>query len=193
MGRGEYPRKNAKISTEDLLQLRLVDLKKLKYLASGQSNVLHWTRNGKKIVSIMCTVTDGSIIFTYAIRDENNNLIPVNKTIYFTLTPCNYGGHRKWFCCRCGRRVAVMFIYRQTIACRHCFNAVYASQREDAILRYWRKIYKLEDKLKDNNCRPKGMHMKTFKRINDEWARLNVEREILFELECSRRFSNNDI
>lgn len=188
MGRGHYQRRNAKISTDDLLCLRITDLKRLKYLTPGQSNILHWNRAGEKIASIRCIVTDRSIMFSYAITSENNNSIPVNKTINLTLTACNYGGHRKWFSCRCGRRVAVMHIYSQTIACRHCFNAVYASQREDAILRYWRKIYKLEGKLKDNYCRPKGMHMKTFKRINDEWVMLNVERERLFELEYSRRF-----
>ena len=85
-----------------------------------------------------------------------------------------------------------MFLYRKTIACRHCFNAVYPSQREDKILRYWRKINKLEDKLKDNHYRPKGMHMKTFDWINDEWVRLNVEREELFGLEYDRRFSGKE-
>jgi hypothetical protein len=50
---------------------------------------------------------------------------------------------------------------------------VYPSPREDAILRQWGKIYKLEAKLKDDWYRPKGMHMSTFTRIKDEWIRLS--------------------
>jgi len=192
MGRGWYDRRNTKTSTEDLLCIRLADLQKLKCLTPGRSGGLQWIREGEKIASIRFTVADSFIRFRYVVGDKGDNQITVDETIPFTLTPCNYGGHRRWFCCNCGRKVATMFIHRQTIACRHCFNAVYPSQREDKILRYWRKINKLEDKLKDNHYRPKGMHIKTFEWINDEWVRLNVEREELFGLEYDRRFTGKE-
>lgn len=79
-----------------------------------------------------------------------------------------------------------MFIRGQTIACRHCFNAVYPSQREAPIDRAWRKIDKLEAKLKnDQHDRPKGMHMKTYEQIKDEWLMANIKKDKLFELACA--------
>jgi len=188
MGRGEYHRQNAKISTDELLPLRLADLKKIKFLTPGKSSLLEWTRNGQKFASVQYTIKDSSIIIAYTIKDNEDNPITVNKTIPLTLTPCNFGGHRKWFCCSCGRKVATMFICGQKIACRLCFNAVYPSQREDAINRLWGKINKLEAKLKDNCDRPKGMHMQTFARIKNKWMRANIKKYELIELEFSRRF-----
>jgi len=188
MGRGEYHRQNAKISTASLLCVRLADFKKHKCFTSGRSYVWQWSRNGEKISSVGFTVADSFIRFEYVIKDNEDNPITVNKTIPLTLTPCNFGGHRKWFCCSCGRKVATMFIHGQKIACRHCFNAVYTSQREDAINRLQGKINKLEAKLKDDCDRPKGMHMQTFARIKNELMRANIKKYELIELELSCRF-----
>jgi len=184
MGRGEYHRRNAKISTDDLLCVRLSDLKRENCLTPGQSYVWHWSRDGERVASVRVTIEYSFIQFVYSISDKT-----VNKIIPLTFTPCNFGGYRKWFVCDCGRRVATMYICGQEMACRHCFNAVYPSQREDAIDRQWRKIYKLQARLKDDWYRPKGMHIKTFNRITHEWIEANTKKDELFELECARRFS----
>lgn len=188
MGRGGYHRWNAKISTANLLCVRLADFKKRKCLTPGVWREWYWSRDGEKVASIIFTVTDTFIWFRYTIKDGEDNQFTVDKNILFTLTPCNFGGHRKWFLCCCGRKVATMFIRGQEIACRHCFNAVYPSQREDAIDRKWRKIHKLEAKLKDGRYRPKGMHWRIFARIKNEWMRANIKKDEIFELELSRRF-----
>lgn len=36
-----------------------------------------------------------------------------------TATACNYGGYRKWFVCKCGRRASVFYFSRYW-QCRHC-------------------------------------------------------------------------
>lgn len=187
MGRGEYDRWDTKISTDDLLCVRLADFKKHKCFTPGRSYSWQWTNNGEKVSEIGFTVADSFIRFYYAIRDRGNNPINVDKTIPLTTTPCNYGGHRKWFLCGCGRKVATMFIYHQKIACRNCFDAVYPSQREDAIFRLQRKIYKLEDKMEYYSANRKGVHKKTIDRISNECLRLNIEKEELFDFESSRR------
>jgi hypothetical protein len=190
MGRGEYHRPNAKISTADLHCVRLADFKKQKCFAPGHPYSLQWSRYGEKVASVTFTVTDSSIRFRYAFKDWRDGPVDVDKTIPFTLTPCYFGGHRKWFLCGCGRKVATIFIHDQWIACRHCFHAVYPSQREgaDAIDRKWRKISKLQDKLRDGWCRPKGMHMRTYDRIKDELMRTHIQKDQLFESEFSCRF-----
>ena len=175
MGRGEYRRRNAKISTGDLLCVRMSDFKKEK-----------------------CRIGEGSIRFMYDIKDKEGKPFTVNKSIPLVLTPCNFGGHRKWFLCGCGRRVFTMFIHGQEIACRHCFNAVYPSQGEDAIGRLWRKIWKLEAILNihgddpvfmiGDRYRPKGMHWTTFYRIKHEWMKAHIEKDELIESVWSCRF-----
>jgi hypothetical protein len=199
MGRGQYTRWNAKISTTNLHFLRLAEFKKHKCLAPGQWHEWYWSRDGKKTASVRFTVTDNAIRFIYAFRDGGDNQIDVDRTILLTLTPCNFGGFRKWFRCGCARKVATMYIHGQEIACRHCFNAVYPSQREDAVDRKWRKICKLEDRLNkigddpiqmvDDRHRPKGMHRRTFARIKHEWMTTNIKRYELIDLEYSRCLS----
>ena len=188
MGRGEYQRSNVRISTESLLCIRLADLKKNKCLKPGRSYLLHWSRDGEKFASVRFTVGYCSTSFEYIIKDNADKPLTVSRTIPLTFTPCHFGGNRKWFCCSCGRKVATIFICGQYVACRRCFNAAYPSQREDAIDRLSRKIYKLEAKVEDGYGRPKGMHMRTFDRIRDEWIRLNIKKDELIESEFSRRF-----
>src|SRR5690242_1091836 len=46
-------------------------------------------------------------------------------------TRCKFGGGRPWFQCPCGRRVAKLYWGLSTIyRCRHCKEAIYASQRK---------------------------------------------------------------
>lgn len=195
MGRGKYHRLNAKISTADLLCVRLAEFKKSKCFTSGQSYSWQWSRNGERVASIGFTITDSFIRFMYSIKGGENNLLHVNKIIPLTFTSCNFGGQRKWFLCDCGRKVATMYISGQKIACRHCFNAVYPCQREDAIDRKWRKIYKLEARLNksendhvfwlDDRYKPKGMHWRTYKRIRNEWRTAHIKKYELIDLALS--------
>jgi len=98
--------------------------------------------------------------------------------VYLDWTPCNFGGHRPWFLCpahACGRRVAI--IYGGGIfACRHCYQLAYASQRETADDRAARRANKIRERLgwepgilnPKGWEKPKGMHWKTFERLNIE-------------------------
>jgi len=193
MGRGHYYRWNTKISTSDLLCVRLADFKKHKCFTPGRWYIWQWSRNGEEVASVRFVIADSFIMIEYVMKDSEDNKLTVNKTIPLTLISCNFGGHRKLFRCGCGKKVATMFIRGQTIACRHCFNAVYPSQREDAIDRLWRKIDKLEAKLKnDQYSRPKGMHIKTYERIKDEWINAHIKKDKLFNLACARFLSQND-
>jgi hypothetical protein len=193
MGRGQYRRGNAKISTANLLCVRLADFKKQKCFTPGHWYNWYWSRDGGKVAEIGFTITDSFIWFRYAIKDGEDNQFTVDKTIPLTLTPCNFGGYRKWFLCGCGRKVSTMFIRGREIACRNCFNAVYPSQREDAILRKWRKIHKLEAKLKDGRYKPKGMHWRIFARIKNECMSAIIKKDELFEVEFTRRFPSMEL
>jgi hypothetical protein len=88
-----------------------------------------------------------------------------------------WGGRRPWFLCPqdgCGRRVAIL--YGGTVfACRHCHKLVYVSQRQtngDQLLRrtdkFQRRLGWDVGILSRPGGKPKGMHWRTFKRLEAE-------------------------
>lgn len=84
---------------------------------------------------------------------------PMEQQVPITRTACHYGGERPWFTCpRCARRVALLYLTSgDGFACRRCSTVAYASQREDAITRSWRRQSKIERQLGVHHARPEGM------------------------------------
>jgi hypothetical protein len=101
-------------------------------------------------------------------------------------TRCNYGGVRPWFICPCGRRVARLYWGLTTIyRCRHCKEAIYASQRKGPKGRLHLKARRIRWRLGDDGRpgidplppRRWRMHRKTHRRLV---ARLQViERQLV--------------
>jgi hypothetical protein len=89
-------------------------------------------------------------------------------------TSCHYGGSRAWLLCPtvdCGRRVAILYADDTdgTIACRHCRNLVYETQRETAGYRDLYRAQRIRMNLGGSGSlgdpfppRPKGMHERTY-------------------------------
>ena len=83
-----------------------------------------------------------------------------------------YGGTRVWWLCpTCGRRVAILYIGK-TPACRHCYCLAYRSERENTDGKATRQADKLRERLgwepgilNGNGPKPKGMHWRTFERL----------------------------
>ena len=46
-------------------------------------------------------------------------IIKKQTRLRLATTACNYGGYRKWFVCKCGRRASVFYFSRYW-QCRHC-------------------------------------------------------------------------
>lgn len=114
-------------------------------------------------VRLRYTATRTEESFDYKIRIER--------------TPLNFGGHRYWFICPyTGKRVAKLYkaSAEYKYASRHAFNLPYASQSETPQDRAIRKKWKILRSLgceHDFPIKPKGMHWKTFERIEDEFVR----------------------
>jgi len=97
--------------------------------------------------------------------------------VYLDWTDCNLAGRRPWFRCPargCGRRVAILY-GGSIFACRHCHQLAYASQREAGYDRAARKADRIRDKLgwepgilNGEGGKPKGMHWRTFERLQTE-------------------------
>lgn len=76
-----------------------------------------------------------------------------------------------WRCPCCAWRVAILYIGK-TPACRYCYHLAYRCEREGADDRATRQADKLRDRLgwepgilNGNGIKPKGMHWRTFYRL----------------------------
>ena len=104
-----------------------------------------------------------------------------------TWTGCNFGGERPWFACpgaRCGRRVALLYGPGRYSLCRHCYDLVYESQRENGMYRALHKAQAIRERLGGSANmmepfpeRPKGMNHDTYMRFF--WEHNEAEMEQL--------------
>lgn len=95
-----------------------------------------------------------------------------------TATACNYGGYRKWFVCKCGRRASVLY-FSHYWQCRHCVGLPYQTQIIQPSDRLNERINRIRQRLgwvrgiaHGMGNKPKGMHQKTYRRLVAEYELL---------------------
>jgi hypothetical protein len=174
-GSGDWYRCNSKATIESQYKIDIRLIKKQRYLHPGATGILSWGSRGEESGSIGFAVETDRLVLNYRNRQNGGEWENIKDEIFFTWTPCNYGGNRQWFLCpACNRRVAVVYggkYYR----CRHCHNLTYSSQRESKPDRLIGKAQKIRVRLGvSRNLRvpilfkPKNMHQKTFDRLRRE-------------------------
>lgn len=167
---------------EHMLRFDLRQLTKKGRVAADQSYGWYWFRDDERIASISVrTVPDALLLdYTWMLDGQPRS---ITCRVDLAQTPCTLGGCRSWFVCPdCGRLCLVLFgvSRRGNFACRACQRLAYASEAESPIDRCWRAQRKLEAKLTGAGKRPKGMHRKTFQRINERWAMIEERKDDLF-------------
>ena len=141
---------------------------------------MRWSRAGRETGSIGGVVSgDGrpeqiTILFRHrsGLGDEWEN---VQESVSLDWTVCNFGGERPWFVCPgagCGCRVAILYGQGKYFLCRHCYDLVYESQRENEMHRALRRAQNIRERLggsanmtKPFPEKPKGMHWETYERM----------------------------
>jgi hypothetical protein len=173
---------DGKATTEGQRSINMYWLKDQDFFRPGCTGTISWSRNGEPDGLINCQVEDGYMILDYKIRYHSyQDWEPVKQTVLLDRTPCNYGGHRKWFLCpRCQTRVAIIYGVGKYFLCRHCYGLTYESRQETKVYRLMRKARVMRGKLgaSDNLIlpilrKPKGMHQKTFDRLRREADQAN--------------------
>ncbi len=128
--------------------------------------------------SILVRTEHSRVVLIYRHQSYGEDWEDKNYPVYLDWTDCHLGGKRPWFLCPalgCERRVAILY-GGSIFACRHCYQLAYPSQHEEAYDRAARRADKIRERLSWEqgilNCRgwkkPKGMHWKTFQRLNKE-------------------------
>ena len=177
-GSGRHWHYGAKDTTRDYRSLDVRYLKRHNLLTPGCTSTLRWSRNGVDNGSIKFTAEVDRIILDYRHCRNNDNWVSENYPIKLSWSDCNVGGKRPWFLCPargCGKRVAILY-GGSIFACRHCYNLAYPSQRETYDDRAARRADRIREKLgwepgilnPKGWQKPKGMHWKTFERLNAE-------------------------
>ncbi len=175
-GSGRHFRWNAKRTTESSHDIDIRRLKKWGSLEPGRTGTLSWISNGTKTGSVGYRIDEDRMILSFQHRPNGGEWEPVEQSINFDRTPCNYGGHRLWFLCpRCFRRVAVLYGPEKYFLCRDCLDLAYTTQQENLPMRLTFKAQKIRERLGASLCtsdpiweKPKGMHWKTFHRLKKE-------------------------
>ena len=178
-GSGTWDRSGTKRTADSCRQLDVRRWQRGGLLGAGTRFDWTWTREGKQVADIGVSVGEGSLTLEYRYRQGEGDWESVVEDVALVWTNCNYGGRRAWFVCpgvkngvACRRRVAILYLGGRYFLCRHCYDLVYASQREDDMDRTGRRAQKIRFKLGGaaNRLellpdRPKGMHARTYHRL----------------------------
>ena len=172
-GQGDV-RHGAKACLEQSRELDVRQLQRSGLLLNGMDYGWSWSRNGTQLATIHLTVQPDHVLVHYSRCLRNGQWASSSCAVPLERTPCHLGGERVWWRCPepgCGRRVAVLYGGAR-IACRHCHDLAYRSQRESAENRAARQANKIRRKLgwtvgilNFPGGKPKGMHWKTFERM----------------------------
>lgn len=141
MGRWSYSHRS---TVESQLAISISDLSKNNILNPGRYT-LSWKVNETPVGAVRLTVNPDTLTLVVSYRWTSCH---VSITVTLTRTPCHLGGERWWFLCPdCNRRVGFLYIDGSRVACRHCLDLRYTSQREQPFDRAIRRKQKLEVRL----------------------------------------------
>jgi hypothetical protein len=159
---------------------RALDVRRLQrdgLLTAGNAFGWTWSHNGEAVASIRMRVGENNVTLAYRTRDYGGEWRTMEYPVALDWTACHLGGRRAWFRCPvqgCGRRVAVLY-GSNIFACRHCHRLAYDSQRERLDDRLTRRAEKVRQRLgweagilNEDGDKPKGMHWRTFERLQTE-------------------------
>jgi len=179
LGSGNYYRWNSRDTTEDYRSIDVRRWKRDGLLEPGRSFGWNWLRNDEVFASIQVQAESDRVILNYRHRSRGEEEWKTEYyPVYLGWTNCHLGGRRPWFQCPvsgCGQRVAILYGCG-VFACRHCHQLAYTSQRETDYDRAARRVNKIREQLgwepgilnPPGWKKPKGMHWKTFERLNRE-------------------------
>jgi hypothetical protein len=180
-GSGSGRRWGSKNTTDDYIQLDVRHLQRKSLLQDGNAFTWKWSRRGEVISKIEIHAESDRIVLSYRSRTGGDDWEDLKYAVELEAIPCHLGGSRQYFRCpalKCGRRVAILYGGRYFV-CRHCYNLAYECQREEPHYRALRKAQNLSVRLGgtgcvfDGICRPKGMHGKTYRKLEFKFIQVS--------------------
>ena len=183
VGSGNWYRFDKKTTTGECHDLDVRYLHREGLLKPGRWFSLRWSRADRETGSIRGVVEGAErpeqVILLYRYRGGlGGEWEDVQERVSLNWTACNFGGERPSFMCPgtgCGRRVAFPYGPGKYFLCRHCYDLVYESQRENEMHRALRRAHTTRECLRASANmtkpfpeKPKGMHHETYWRLREE-------------------------
>lgn len=168
MGNSNSGRTGGKARCEQCPNLDIRRLARQKLLITGKAFIWRWSSGD----AIEVNAHHKRLELRYAIAGKPT------QSYWLTLseTTCHFGGVRDWFNCPCcGKQVAKLFLRHSRFACRTCQRLRYHSQSLDPMARTQWAYGKLQNRLRDNELKPKGMHWRTYERITARMVQLDEQ------------------
>lgn len=167
---------------------RSIDIRRFRkagYIPGPSAFSWAWSREGERVASINVKVKSTNLVILN-FRSKNwdeDDWESIEQRVPIDWTACHMGGQRPWFLCPvyknsryCGERVAKLYGAGKLFACRHCYELVHQSQREESYQRALTKAQNIRIKLGGSpGCwdpfpvKPKGMHWRTYERLVREY------------------------
>jgi len=178
---------STKGTVEANLPLDINRLNRAGCLGPGYGGGWEWTRDGEQVASLRFWRDANGFVLSYRVRRQGGEWQNVEQSTRIVWVPCRFGGSRPYFVCpgivngiACGHRVTKLHGAGTYFLCRHCYRLAYASQREDRYDRALRRANEIRMQLGGEPGtasvfppRPKGMHHRTYERL--QFAALNAE------------------
>lgn len=136
----------------------------------GHSSVVHFSRAGRVAGSVrLLSLADGiRLAYWTAAGREVDEFVP------FVTTETRFGGHRTWLRCPGCKTPRRVLFGGALFRCRGCSGLTYASQTARAFERAINRTQRLRVRLGGTGdlsqpfpVKPKGMHWRTYRRLED--------------------------
>ena len=158
---------------EDYKAIDVRDLQRKDSLRPGLSGRWNWSRNGEPTCSVDFRTEHDAVVLMYRCRLRDTTAWKdIRQRVPLTWTACALGGRRPWFCCPCGRRVAILYGFDQLFECRQCGGLVYETQSQDPTYRAIKRAHAVRERLGGDPdvfssfpMKPPRMHWHTYHRL----------------------------
>ena len=158
-----------KVKGEQLQRLDIRVWRRRGLLWVGGTNTWSWWRGDEPSGNIRFTVNEHSIRLTYHVGGTD-----ASQTVWTTITPCGYGGSRRWFACPvCSGRCAVLYQRSGRFACRSCQRVSYTTQSGSEHDRINVRYHRLKALVEAG--KPKWQRWATFNRLEDRLDRADAQ------------------
>ena len=161
---------------EDCLALDVNRLAREGVLTAGAIGSMTWGDT-----AVRTKATSEALTLTYKVLSTSGGSETIRYDVPLTRTASTFGGSRAWFACPgegCGRRVAKLFLVGRYFLCRVCHRLIYQSTLEAREGRARLRAQRIRRRLGGSGSllvpfpsKPKGMHWRTYARLQDEEGR----------------------
>lgn len=168
-------------------------MRKQGFLYPGSQGTLSWSRGGEQTGWIRFRSSSNNLQLIYRARPAGGDWVDVDEQFVIEKLNQPFGGTRGYFICNgCHRRCMVLY-GGMRFRCRKCSNLSYASQNESETDRACSKARQIRKRLGCEGTfddpfppKPKGMHWKTYNRLEKECEFLEQRLEAHFAMLIGR-------